>query len=348
MPSISIPAAISAVAGIGNAIIGGNAAGKAADTQSAAARRAGDLQMRQFQATQAALNPFISAGASALPHLQGLMGIAPGSGPSTQAGGGRDEKTILAQIKQGLTEWGASGANRGAPGIIADIDKGASLQEVQRKLQQAAGSTTNPKNTAFLNPLLDLSMEMPTSSAGPLGTSPGGAAQPFSPQQFLENTPGYKFALDQGLKSTQAGYSSRGLGGAALKGAAEYSTGLADQTYGNQVARFMDMSKLGASSAGELGRIGASQTGQIGNTLTSGAAAQAGGQMGTANAISGGVGALGQNVSDYFTLTGMKKAGLGMFDKSKSSLSSFSGGGPMDPEGFADPRAWSPYGYAKG
>src|SRR5215831_15810880 len=51
----------------------------------------------------------------------------------------------------------------------------------------------------------------------------------------LEATPGYQFILDQGLKSTQNAVAARGLGvsGAAIKGAANYATGLAQNTYQN-------------------------------------------------------------------------------------------------------------------
>lgn len=60
--------------------------------------------------------------------------------------------------------------------------------------------------------------------------------KPFNPTMAdLENTPGYKFALDQGLKATQNKYSAGGLGvsGAAIKGAADYAEGLAGTTYQN-------------------------------------------------------------------------------------------------------------------
>lgn len=55
-------------------------------------------------------------------------------------------------------------------------------------------------------------------------------------QATLEATPGYQFALNQGLKATQNAAAARGLGvsGAALKGAAAFATGLADNTYTNQ------------------------------------------------------------------------------------------------------------------
>lgn len=55
-------------------------------------------------------------------------------------------------------------------------------------------------------------------------------------QATLEATPGYQFAKTQGLKAVQNAAAARGLGvsGAALKGAATFATGLADNTYTNQ------------------------------------------------------------------------------------------------------------------
>lgn len=70
---------------------------------------------------------------------------------------------------------------------------------------------------------------------------PGGAFDAESVQRALEATPGYKFTLDQGLKSTQNSFAAKGLGnsGAALKGAAQFTTGLADQTYQSQLNNYL-------------------------------------------------------------------------------------------------------------
>jgi hypothetical protein len=74
------------------------------------------------------------------------------------------------------------------------------------------------------------------------GQAPGAPTLPNAPammtQEQLEKTPGYQFTLAQGLKATQNAAAARGLGisGAALKGAADYATGLADKTYQNQFA----------------------------------------------------------------------------------------------------------------
>lgn len=65
----------------------------------------------------------------------------------------------------------------------------------------------------------------------------GGAQFNFQPtQQQLEQTPGYQFTLQQGLKAVNNSNSAVGWGlsGAGQKGIAQYATGLADQTYQQQ------------------------------------------------------------------------------------------------------------------
>ena len=61
-------------------------------------------------------------------------------------------------------------------------------------------------------------------------------------QAALEATPGYKFARDQGLKAIHNAASAKGLGisGAAMKESGKFVTGLADQTYGDQIARYLN------------------------------------------------------------------------------------------------------------
>ncbi len=115
--------------------------------------------------------------------------------------------------------------------------------------------------------------------------------RPIDPQAMLEMMPGYKFARDQGLRTVQNAFGPRGLSlsGAALRGGAEYATGLADQTFGGQFNRLMDIAKTGSNAATMTGQFGAqaSQTG--GNFLVDRGNAMAAGTMGNANALTGGL-----------------------------------------------------------
>lgn len=113
----------------------------------------------------------------------------------------------------------------------------------------------------------------------------------FAPtQENLASTPGYQFALTQGLKSTQNAAAARGLGGsgAALKGAAAYATGLANQTYQDRFNNALDSYKTNLNrlqGQATLGENAASMTGNYG-TQTAQAIGQA--QVGAANASAAG------------------------------------------------------------
>lgn len=108
----------------------------------------------------------------------------------------------------------------------------------------AMGAIGNPLTAPLTSPI-------PTQFTGsgvPYGTpnagAPGGLQ--FTPQGIssswqptmseLAATPGYQFALNQGLQATQNQFASQGLGasGAALKGSANYAEGLASTTYQQQ------------------------------------------------------------------------------------------------------------------
>jgi len=120
-------------------------------------------------------------------------------------------------------------------------------------------------------------------------------------QGYLESLPGYKFTRDQGLKSVQSGYASRGLAnsGAAMKGAASYATGLADSTYGNQFNRLLDVSKVGQNSA----------VGQGANTIGAGNATAAG-YINQGNAITNAVSGVAGNYA---------ASQMGLFNQPSSS-----------------------------
>jgi len=69
---------------------------------------------------------------------------------------------------------------------------------------------------------------------------PGMTGFSFNPFSFnasnLQNTPGYQFTLQQGLKNTNNALSSQGLlgSGAQAKALSDYTTGLASNTYNQQ------------------------------------------------------------------------------------------------------------------
>ncbi len=117
-------------------------------------------------------------------------------------------------------------------------------------------------------------------------------------QSMLEQTPGYQFNLQQGLKAAQSSAAARGLGssGAAIKGATQYATGLADSTYQNQFQnavsnqtnaynKLYGATSLGANAAAGLGSQAVQTGANIGQNITGAGNAQAGSYIAGGNAL---------------------------------------------------------------
>lgn len=196
----------------------------------------------------------------------------------------------------------ASAKQAAAAGNAAAMQE-AQWEQTQENLKpymDLGQSYINPLKDALSNPMLTQQFSAPT-------------------EQQAQNTPGYQFTLNQGLKATQNSAAARGLGtsGAALKGAANYSTGLANSTYNdvynralstfntnyssasNNVNRLQGIVSNGQNAAATNGSLGAATTSSIGNTLTSGANAAASGTVGSANALSGALGSIGNGAMTY-------------------------------------------------
>ena len=122
-------------------------------------------------------------------------------------------------------------------------------------------------------------------------------------QAALEATPGYKFALSQGMKAVENSLSARLLGasGAALKGAATFATGLADTTYGEQYNRLLERAKLGENAAAMVG-TNATATGHdiAGNIIGAGNAGAA-----AWNAGAGALSKVGSDIGGYYMFNKM-------------------------------------------
>lgn len=171
---------------------------------------------------------------------------------------------------------------------------------------------------------------------GILGAALPGLTQKFDPTiAQLQQTPGYQFTLDQGLKSTQSGYAAQGLGssGAAIKGAGQYATGLASNTFQQMFGDYWSQNQniynmlfgpagLGENAAAGVGAA-ATTTGQgIANSLTNQGNNQASGILGSAGAIQGGI----NGVSSSAMLAAMMHGGGGSGGGSMSGLNSLLGG----------------------
>lgn len=199
-----------------------------------------------------------------------------------------------AAVGAGATVYGASKA--------ADAQTKAAMAGInaQNAMFYSMRNDLSPYMRAGEGALSDLQSRLPflTSSIAPLD------------MEGLENLPGYRFTREQGLRGTQNALTASGLGrsGAAVKGAARFATGLADQTYRDQANyatnlelanrsntynRLMEIVRGGQNAAAGVGSAGV-QTGQgISNNLIGAGNAQAGSYMAGANAIGGAANQIG-------------------------------------------------------
>jgi len=135
------------------------------------------------------------------------------------------------------------------------------------------------------------------------------AAFSFTNQQMYQD-PGYAFRLSEGQKALDRSAAARGglISGGALKAASRYGQDMASQEYqnaynraftgyGTEVARENQLynrqaalAGIGQTATGQVAQAGQNYANAAGNLITGGAAANAAGQVGMANAITGGLG----------------------------------------------------------
>jgi hypothetical protein len=124
----------------------------------------------------------------------------------------------------------------------------------------------------------------------------------FGPEQFSKD-PGYGFRLSEGQKALDRQAAARGglISGGALKAATRFGQDMGSQEYSNAFNRYQieraaklgpyqSLANVGQTTANQLGQFGAANAANVGNLMTGGAAAQAAGQVGMANAVTGGLG----------------------------------------------------------
>lgn len=230
---------------------------------------------------------------------------------------------------------GAIFSSQAAGAQAAGANKAANLQyqlgEQQLAQNQAQFNTTQQN----LAPWLAAGKQGLSSLMALLSTPGQGLLTPFS-QQFqaptaaqAAATPGYQFTLQQGQNAIQNSAAASGglLSTGAMKTLDQYTTGLANQTYGdvynralteyqqaynvfqgnqtNTFNRLAAISGVGQQSATALGQLGsqfsntsaniAANTGaQVGNSYMAAGNANASGYAGIANALTGGINSLSQ------------------------------------------------------
>lgn len=107
----------------------------------------------------------------------------------------------------------------------------------------------------------------------------------------FQETPGYAFALNEGIKGIDASAASRGnvFSGATMKDAQRFGTGLANQTYDRYVNRLAEQAGMGQAAAGQTATAGANYGSGAGSSYANMGNAGAAGWIGGTNAINTGI-----------------------------------------------------------
>jgi len=157
----------------------------------------------------------------------------------------------------------------------------------------------------------------------PAGTAMGTdyLTHQFNAQDFQQNLdPGYQFRLQQGLMQAQNQANQLGglTGGNALVGLQNYAQGAASQEYQNAFNRYQtqrsniyntlaSIAGLGQSSQQQANQLAQNYVNAQTGLTTGSAAAKAAGQVGAANAISGGL----QGTGSSYALSQLLKGNAG-------------------------------------
>jgi hypothetical protein len=186
-------------------------------------------------------------------------------------------------------------ASRSAASTQADAASRASDAQLQAFREQAA--LQEPFRQAGVRALPQLEAQR--------NMMPGA----FTGRVDLGQDPGYAFRLSEGQKALDRSAAARGglISGGAMKAAQRFGQDLGSQEYQNaynraltgynaEVAReatgynrLAALAGIGQTATGQIGAAGQNAAASMGNLMTSGAAATAAGQVGQANALTGGL-----------------------------------------------------------
>lgn len=227
------------------------------------------------------------------------------AGAAISAGAGAYESSQASSAGNAL-------ANASSQAASSQLQAGQNASNMLMTQGQAAQGDFAPYQATGASAASQLQQEMPTLTAA------------FNPTEAqLASMPGYQFQLQQGLEATQNGFAARGLGvsGAAMKGAANYATGLAQSNYLNDANIFyqnennaynklsgtanMGLNAASGAAQADLGFSGAAANAMIGqanqaaNSNIFAAQAQAAGQVGAANAMGGAFSGIGNSLLGY-------------------------------------------------
>jgi len=296
-----------AVATIGGALIGANAAGSAADSQAASTAASIAEQRRQYDLTRQDFAPQRQYGGNALEQLAWELGV----GGNGRVESGMDENALRQMlIGQYTTQNSAPAIAQGdsyfnARGEPITYGPEGNFDFAPLATQQGGQQSAPVVDEAGLRAEIQRRM----ASGGDGFTAGRSARSQDDLRAEALKEPGYQFGLQQGQQAIDRKVAAGGgrVSGAALKAAARFGTDYAASGYNaaygrreDRLARLQTLAGLGNSATGSVANAGQNSTNAISQAMqsqgdASGAARMAQGNIwqNTANQI----GAIGSRMA---------------------------------------------------
>lgn len=232
-----------------------------------------------------------------------------------------------------------------AGGALQSGAAGKAADNAQRDLSLAVPQLQQNYNTSVgaFSPFSDVSKLSLQDQQDLLGLN-GQEAATAAMSKF-QQSPGYQFSMDQGMRAIDAGAASKGLlhSGATIKAEQTFGTGLANQEFGNYYNRLMGLSGMGLTAAGGI----ATAANNLGAGIEGNAQSQATTALGAGNAQSSIFGntasGLGSSINGLFANPNVQNAlfpgGTQSFGNGTNFLNSSTVGSPYTPSytGLASP-----------
>lgn len=186
----------------------------------------------------------------------------------------------------GSSLLGSSSAESAASTQAAASDRAAQLQKEMFDKQVELSEPWRKAGETALNRLIPLVTDYKS----------------FGMDQFQAD-PGYGFRLSEGQKALERSAAARGglLSGATGKALTRYGQEMGSQEYTNAFNRYQaerqarlaplqSLAGVGQTTAQQIGQAGQTMASNVGEAIGTGAAARASGYVGSANALTGGLG----------------------------------------------------------
>lgn len=183
----------------------------------------------------------------------------------------------------------AAVAGAGIAGAVGSVASGAMASSGQKAAANTQAQAIQQEQ-AMAQPFVSMGQGAGNELMAELQSGAIGQPAPTTTAD-ISQMPGYQFTLQQGLLSTQNAAAAQGLGvsGAALMGAANYATGLAQSNYQNYFSDYWANQMNRYNMLAGITGMGSSAAVGAGSNLGQSAAAQGQAQAGAAQASAAGI-----------------------------------------------------------